>query len=285
MKIDELKHFLSEHALQPNRALGQNFLTDASTIESILNAAMPDNKRVLEIGPGLGALTSALCKRAHYVVAVEKDATMAELLRTLLPAENLTVVTQDFLETNVPALMGEGSYLAIGNLPYYVTTPIVEKLLLLLPDSMTLMVQTEAAARFFARPGDRVYGPVAVLSQYYYTPTQVLDVPNTCFYPAPDVTSTVVHLSRTEPRELQPAVFFRFLRRIFAMRRKTLRNNLARPSGFDAALESLGLPAGVRAEAIDPALLSALCLLFVSSGKEGKEQLADPKFAEEVNPS
>ena len=256
-----MKRLLAEAEHKPNRALGQNFLADGAVIARILDAAKIDGALAVEIGPGLGALTGPLLGRAARVIAVEKDARLSALLMRLLPDEKLTVVTGDFLEVDMAALTGGNAWHAVGNLPYYVTTPIVEKLLSGAPDSMTLMVQAEAAERFFAEPGARVYGPVAVMSQYFYKPQVVCGVPRNCFYPQPEVDSTVVRLCRAQDRPLDPAELLRFLKRAFAMRRKTLRNNLVPRSGFDAALERLGLPAGVRAEAVAPEQLASLCLM------------------------
>ena len=146
-----------------------------------------------------------------------------------------------------------------ANLPYYITTPIVERLLPLLPLSLTLMVQREAAARFSAGPGARVYGPVAVFSQLYYTVRHVMDVPRESYYPQPEVDSSVVHLARRDALpDAEPAALLAFLHRAFAMRRKTLWNNLARAPQAAAALAALGLPADVRAEALPPAALLAV---------------------------
>ena len=253
----------------PNPALGQNFLTDEGTIAKILETAEIEGQLVVEIGPGLGALTRPLSTLAAKVVAVEKDARLAEGLRTQLSSDHVTVITGDFLDADLPALTEGKPWVALGNLPYYVTTPIVEKLLVNGPESMTLMMQSEAAQRFFALPGDRVYGPVAVMSQYFYQPQPVCAVPPSSFYPIPKVDSAVVRLTRVE-RALDAPGFLTFLKRAFAMRRKTLRNNLAPKSGFDEALEALGLPAGVRAEAIPPESLAALYQLEREGGLQPK---------------
>ena len=256
---------LSKYNLTPNKALGQNFLVDENAIARIIEAADAKGKLVLEIGPGLGALTKGLCGVASRVIAVEKDAAMATALSASLPCENLTVVNRDFLDCDLTALTDGAPYIAVGNLPYYVTTPIVEKLLTHTPLSMTLMVQREAAERFFAKPGDRVYGPVAVLSQTLYTFEKALDVPRESFYPKPDVDSTVVRLTRDADATEDGAAFMQYVKRAFAMRRKTLRNNvLAHHTGFDEALVRLGLPAGVRAEAIEPATLRKLYGMYAA---------------------
>ena len=305
MDAAQIKRALSEAGLRPNAALGQNFCVDEARLAAIVDAADVAGRPVLEVGPGLGALTEPLLARAARVVAVEKDAALAALLSRRLAAAGarLAVYTADILRFDVAAAMeaapaapgnpaapggshspaapgapggsapgnpaAPGSsdspgapgaaFCVAGNLPYYITTPIVERLLPLLPLSLTLMVQREAAARFSAGPGARVYGPVAVFSQLYYTVRHVMDVPRESYYPQPDVDSSVVHLARRDALpDAEPAALLAFLHRAFAMRRKTLWNNLARAPQAAAALAALGLPADVRAEALPPAALLAV---------------------------
>lgn len=305
MDAAQIKRALSEAGLRPNAALGQNFCVDEARLAAIVDAADVAGRPVLEVGPGLGALTEPLLARAARVVAVEKDAALAALLSRRLAAAGarLAVYPADILRFDVAAAMeaapggshnpaapggshspaapgapggsapgnpaAPGSFhssgapgaafCVAGNLPYYITTPIVERLLPLLPLSLTLMVQREAAARFSARPGARVYGPVAVFSQLYYTVRHVMDVPRESYYPQPDVDSSVVHLARRDALpDAEPAALLAFLHRAFAMRRKTLWNNLARAPQAAAALAALGLPADVRAEALPPAALLAV---------------------------
>ena len=309
MDAAQIKRALSEAGLRPNAALGQNFCVDEARLAAIADAADVAGRPVLEVGPGLGALTEPLLARAARVVAVEKDAALAALLSRRLAAAGarLAVYTADILRFDVAAAMeaapaapgnshnpaapggshspaapggshspgapgssdspgAPGSsgnpgaaFCVAGNLPYYITTPIVERLLPLLPLSLTLMVQREAAARFSAGPGARVYGPVAVFSQLYYTVRHVMDVPRDSYYPQPDVDSSVVHLARRDALpDAEPAALLAFLHRAFAMRRKTLWNNLARAPQAATALAALGLPADVRAEALPPAALLAV---------------------------
>lgn len=296
MDAAQIKRALSEAGLRPNAALGQNFCVDEARLAAIVDAADVAGRPVLEVGPGLGALTEPLLARAARVVAVEKDAALAALLSRRLAAAGarLAVYTADILRFDVAAAMEAApaapgnpaapggshnpaapggshspaapaapapgaTFCVAGNLPYYITTPIVERLLPLLPLSLTLMVQREAAARFSAGPGARVYGPVAVFSQLYYTVRHVMDVPRESYYPQPDVDSSVVHLARRDALpDAEPAALLAFLHRAFAMRRKTLWNNLARAPQAAAALAALGLPADVRAEALPPAALLAV---------------------------
>ena len=258
-ETERLKQTLERYNLTPSKSLGQNFLIDAGTVERIADAAKIGGRDVLEIGPGLGALTQALLFRAARVVAVEKDARLAAVLPELCASSQLTVRCEDFLRTDVLHVMGGNGFSAVGNLPYYVTTPIAEKLLLLLPESATLMVQSEAAERFFAAPGARVYGPLAALARQYYEIAPVLDVPRSCFYPQPHVDSAIVRLVRKQTLPaLPPRTFFAFLNRAFAMRRKTLKNNFPGTPAAEA-LAALGLPANARAESLTPEQLMRLC--------------------------
>lgn len=252
---------MTEHGLRPNRALGQNFLTDAGVLGRIADAAVADALPLIEIGAGLGALTGALTARGAHVTAIEKDGALAAILEKEFPAAR--VVCADFLDADMAALTGGGDFCAAGNLPYYVTTPICERLLCALPARAVLMVQAEAAARFFARPGDRVYGPLAVLSQAFYTPEKLFSVPASAFWPQPEVDSAVVRLLRRDaPAPVAPAALLRFLKTAFGMRRKTLFNNFQRSPRLMEALLRLGLPAGIRAEAVAPDALAQICRMM-----------------------
>lgn len=238
----------------PNKALGQNFLSNNLVIDSILDAAQIDSKRVLEIGPGTGALTEGLLRRACFLAAVEKDGRLCDLLLARFGSA-LALQHADVLDADIPALMGPEPWHAVGNLPYYATTPIVLRLLSLLPASMTLMVQREAADRFFARPGDRVYGPVAVASQCFYSAEIVIQVPRACFNPPPEVDSVVVRLARKSTMAADATGFLLWVKQAFSMRRKTLYNSLLKDARLPEALLALRLTADVRAEALTPETL------------------------------
>ncbi|MDP3447680.1 MAG: 16S rRNA (adenine(1518)-N(6)/adenine(1519)-N(6))-dimethyltransferase RsmA [Eubacteriales bacterium] len=244
----------------PNKALGQNFLSNESIIEAILDGAQIVNKRVLEIGPGTGALTGMLIERASFLAAVELDARLCALL-TERYGERLTILHADVLDADIPALMGDNPWHAVGNLPYYATTPIVLRLLSLLPQSMTLMVQKEAADRFFAGAKGRVYGPVAVMTGCCYDAEVVVNAPRSCFTPPPEVDSVVVRLARNEQVVSSGASFLAFLKQAFSMRRKTLYNNLGKDERVPATLAAQGYPADARAEALPP---EALLQIFMA---------------------
>lgn len=251
----------------PNKALGQNFLTDERVIRAILDASDANGKIVLEVGPGTGALTQGLIEQAERLYAVEKDGRLCELLSERF-GERLTLLHTDFLEADIGSLVQGSTWHAVGNLPYYATTPIVLKLLSLLPESMTLMVQKEAAERFFAEPGDRVYGPLAVMTQCFYDAQTVLSVPRSCFHPAPEVDSVVVHLERNGTQEPNPASFLTFLKQAFSMRRKTLFNSLMRDPRLPDALSACEILQDARAEALEAKTLLRLCRRLNAVEKE-----------------
>ena len=251
----------------PNKALGQNFLTNETVIGAILDAADIRGKTVLEIGSGTGALTQGLLDRAFRVAAVEKDGRLCEVLRERF-GEKLTLVHADFLDADIASLMPGQSWHALGNLPYYATTPIVLKLLSLLPESMTLMVQKEAAERFFACCKDRVYGPLSVMTRCFYLASTALDVPRSCFSPAPEVDSAVVRLERNDTTVQNPEAFLAFLKQAFSMRRKTIANALLRDVRLPDALQACGVSQDVRAEALNPETL--LRLYNILSSQEAR---------------
>ncbi len=257
MENESPKHNPIPEGFVPNKALGQNFLSNESVIQAILDAAQIDGKRVLEIGPGTGALTDGLISRAAFLAAVEKDGRLCALLEQSFGG-GLSLVHADFLDADIQALMGMDPWNAVGNLPYYATTPIVLRLLSLAPESMTLMVQKEAADRFFATPKSRVYGPVAVATTSLYNAKVVVNAPRSFFRPQPEVDSVVVRLTRNEVAVENPAGYVSFLKQAFSMRRKTLYNVLNKDARVTALLESLGFSADIRAEAMPPIALLRL---------------------------
>lgn len=256
----DLRRALEEFGLSPNKKLGQNFLCDGHACDEIVRAAGPlSEKAVLEIGPGPGALTVRLVRAAKRVTALELDAGLCRLLDDRVPKENFTLVHGDALKENLTALLPEEKAAVVANLPYYVTTPILMRLLHELPqvDVMVLMMQKEVAQRLCAKPGGKAYGSLSIAVQYYAQAETVLQVSPNCFFPQPDVESTVVRLTRRAFSQTpqDETLFFEVVRQAFAMRRKTLWNNLAklRHMGKEkakAALEAAGLEASVRGEQV-----------------------------------
>jgi 16S rRNA (adenine1518-N6/adenine1519-N6)-dimethyltransferase len=212
----------------PRQKLGQHFLIRGSVLERIAAAACPARPDlVVEIGPGRGALTEKLLKRAARVVAVEVDPRLVERLQRRFASEpRLEIVRADVLETD---LAQWGRATIAGNLPYYIASPILEKVLRLNPPRAVFLIQKEVAERLVAQPGDRQYGYLTVRTALFADVHLLFEVKPSAFHPPPKVDSAVVLL---EPRARDPGLpdrdaFLRFVAQCFRQKRKTLRNNLA----------------------------------------------------------
>lgn len=228
---------VTRHGFQFKKSLGQNFLIDGNILDKIVEAAELDEAAgALEIGPGIGTLTQELCEAAKQVVAVEKDNRLLDVLaETLADYENVHIHHADVLEADLHALFAkwfQGMQVSVvANLPYYVTTPIVMKLLeeRLPLRNIVVMVQREVADRMAAKPGGKDYGALTIAVQFYTAPEIVCRVPESAFMPAPNVESTVIKLKvRSEPpvQVSDQKLFFHLVKASFAQRRKTLLNNL-----------------------------------------------------------
>ncbi|HET7580821.1 MAG TPA: 16S rRNA (adenine(1518)-N(6)/adenine(1519)-N(6))-dimethyltransferase RsmA [Bacillales bacterium] len=231
------KELLRKHGLSLKKSLGQNFLIDANILRNIVSSLnLTKANGVIEIGPGIGALTEALADEAGKVVAVEIDGRLVPVLRELFEnRENVKILHNDFLKLDLREIAREfepGQELMVAaNLPYYITTPILLKLLHSeLPlRSIIVMVQKEVAARMGAAPGDKDYGSLSIAVQYYAEAETVLNVPKSAFLPNPNVDSAVLRLDlRPEPavRVNDEEFLFKVVRASFGQRRKTIFNNL-----------------------------------------------------------
>ena len=246
--------------------LGQNFLVDVHAVERIV-AALGDlgGRTVVEIGPGRGAITGALAARAGHVLAVELDRELAANLRGQFPPARVTVVEQDVLDFDFPAACegppaAPGGRLRVaGNLPYYITSPILLKLAAshAVLDLAVLMVQREVADRVVAQPGSRDYGLLSVTVQMYGPVERLFTLPPGAFSPPPEVYSTVLRwrfAPRFDELGVSEHAFLRFVRSAFAQKRKTLANNLraagVAPAAAAAALDAAGVLPQARAETL-----------------------------------
>ena len=257
---------LQKHDFTVQKKYGQNFLIDTHVAEKIVAAAgIGKEDCVLEIGPGMGSLTQYLAEEAGYVVAVEIDRMLVPILQeTLRSYENVTVLNQDILKTDIRELAQhyhEGKPVkVVANLPYYITTPIIMKVLesRMPVSSVTVMVQKEVADRMQAQPGSKEYGALSLAVQYYARPHIAANVPPNCFIPRPKVGSAVIHLDCEGMPCLQvqdEVLLFKLIRASFNQRRKTLVNALrnAPELPYDreqilASIASLGWKETVRGE-------------------------------------
>lgn len=266
---------LSRHGFSFSKALGQNFLIDPTVCPEMARAATREGADcVLEIGPGIGVLTASLCEQAKQVVAVELDRRLFPVLReTLADYDNVELVEGDAMQLDLHALLrerfGEGARIAVcANLPYYITSPLLMRLLeCRLPiEKLVVMVQKEAAERLCAEVGSREAGAVTVAVRYYAEAHTRFTVGREAFLPAPKVDSAVIELCvRKSPAvELRDeAYFFKMVRAAFAQRRKTAVNGISAglnlpKAAVAEAIADTGLPADVRAEKIPMEKLAQL---------------------------
>lgn len=270
------KAILEKYGFSFKKSLGQNFLIDTNILRNIVDyAELTEGSAAIEIGPGIGALTEQLAKRCKKVVAFEIDQRLLPILAdTLEPYPNTSIIHQDILKADVARviqeeLAGIDDIMVVANLPYYVTTPIILKLLEenLPIRGIVVMLQKEVADRISARPGTKEYGSLSIAIQYYTEAETVMVVPKTVFMPQPNVDSAVIRLTkRKEP--LVPVISEDFLftvtRASFAQRRKTILNNLT------SQLE--------RGKEKKEQILQALSQAEIEPGRRG-ESLSIPEFA------
>lgn len=233
----QVKQLLANHHLRPNKRLGQNFLIDRNVLDRIVaESDAGRGVRVLEIGTGLGVLTQALAATGAQVVTVETDRSLAPVLNeTLGGIDGVELVMADFLKLDLPEFLSErfdGKWTVVGNLPYYITTPIVLKLVEAkhcVSDAL-VMVQREVAERLCSSPGEENYGSISVFVSYHFELRSVMRVSRNVFYPIPEVDSEIIALSpRAQPpvQLVDEELFFRIVRAAFGKRRKTLTNALS----------------------------------------------------------
>ena len=268
---------MTPSAPRPRKRLGQHFLIDPNIVRKIVTLAeLRPNETVLEIGPGRGILTRALCAAAKTVIAIEMDQRLGDYLtETLADCRNLDLRIGDALEFPYEQLP-EGA-VVVANLPYYISTPLLFKLLEARAriDRLVLMLQTEVARRLVAQPGANDYGILSVLAQYSAVPSLVFQVSASCFRPRPEVGSAVVRLVMQKQRFVRvedEALFVRTVRAAFAHRRKTLLNSLRdegmRPETIAHALERVAIAPSRRAETL---ALGEFAALSDALGKAGTD--------------
>ena len=260
-----------KHRFQLSKSLGQNFITDKNVIERIVEGAGPtEDDLVIEIGPGIGVLTAEAAQQAAKVVAIEIDSKLIPILdETLAEYDNVEVINKDILKTDLNGIIDEqrakgsfsGDVKIIGNLPYYITTPIIMHILenSIRAESITVMMQKEVADRIKASPGNKTYGAISAAVQYYCEVEQVVSVPKEVFVPRPKVDSAVLKLTIRDKKPvdlIDEKAFFACIKSGFGQRRKTLLNSLTGTYGLPKdeirrILEEAGIDPVRRAETLD----------------------------------
>jgi len=259
---------LNKYQFVFQKKFGQNFLIDTHVLDKIIRSAeITKDDFVIEIGPGIGTMTQYLASAAREVAAIEIDKALIPILEdTLSGYDNVTVINEDVLKVDICKLVEEKNegrpIKVVANLPYYITTPIIMGLFEShVPlESITIMVQKEVADRMKTGPGSKDYGALSLAVQYYAKPELIANVPPNCFMPRPKVGSAVIKLTRHENppvKAMDENFMFRIIRASFNQRRKTLMNGLnnapditVSKEAVGKALEEMGLPAGVRGEAL-----------------------------------
>lgn len=268
MKLYEsacIREIKEKYGFKFSKSLGQNFLTDKNIIDKIIEGMdIHEDDTVLEIGPGIGVITYEAAQQAKKVIAVEIDKTLIPILeQTVGYLPNVEIINEDVLKLDVNGALqkaGAGNVKIVGNLPYYITTPIIMKLLQegVKAESITVMMQKEVADRIKANPGTKAYGALSVAVQYYCLAEKVADVPRSVFVPQPNVDSMVLNLKLRKEKAVQVVdekLFFECIKSGFGQRRKTLLNSLQNVQGVNKtligeALEAAGIEPVRRAETL-----------------------------------
>ena len=266
--LQETKFIMKKYNIKANKNLGQNFLVSNDAINQIVNSGeIEKDDLIIEIGPGLGTLTKELLEKAKKVICVELDNKMVEILNERFSLyDNLEILNQDILKTDLKEIIKKEKnqnnikdVKIIANLPYYITTPIIMKLLEEKLDlkSITVMIQKEVAERLIETPGEKNTGAITYTVYYYAEAKKITEVPNTSFIPEPEVTSEVIRLDiRKDPpvETKNTELMFKIIKNAFMQRRKTLLNSLTNTKIFNnkdegaKILKTLNLSENIRAE-------------------------------------
>lgn len=280
--LEETKFIMKKYNIKANKSLGQNFLINKEVVETIVKSAdIKKDDLVIEIGPGLGTLTEFLLQKAKKVICVELDKKMINILNDrFLIYDNLEIINDDILKLDLKDVISKekkeiNNVKVVANLPYYITTPIVMKLLEdnLDIESITIMIQKEVADRLIETPGGKNTGAITYAINYYAIPEGIMEVPNSSFIPEPEVTSKVLKLKiRKEPpvKVENEELMFKIIKSAFMQRRKTLLNALVNNNIFKSKeegikiLNDLGMEANVRGEKLTLQDFANLSMLLSS---------------------
>lgn len=266
--LEETKFIMNKYNIRANKSLGQNFLINEEVVNKIVGSSEISNEDlVIEIGPGLGTLTKFLLEKAKKVICIELDPKMITILNDRFKLySNLEIKNEDVLKVDLKDLIqkekelnGVKNVKIVANLPYYITTPIIMKLLEeeLDLESITVMIQKEVADRLIAIPGDKNTGAITYTVYYYSLGEKIIEVQNNSFIPEPEVRSEVIKLTirdRTPVNVKNKELMFKIIKNAFMQRRKTLLNSLNNSNIFNSkgegtkVLKEVGLPENIRAE-------------------------------------
>lgn len=255
---------LNRNGIFAKKKFGQNFLIDSNIVMKIVKTAnITKETNVIEIGPGIGAMTEILAKEAGKVLCFEIDEDMVNILNEEIKNDNVKIVNKDFLKVDLDEEMRyfiePKNIVVVSNLPYYITTPIIFKLLEYSKniEKMVFMVQKEVSERLTAKPGSKEYGSLSVLIELNGTMKKEFNVSRNCFYPVPNVDSEIVsmEINKNDSALKNNPIFGKFIQNIFEMKRKTLANNICKKTNFsrddlNKILQKLGLSESVRAESL-----------------------------------
>jgi 16S rRNA (adenine1518-N6/adenine1519-N6)-dimethyltransferase len=259
----QLKEIFLRYDFTPLKRLGENYLIDSNVKDNIIKqASLSEDDTVLEIGPGFGALTMDIARSGARVVAVDKDRKAFAILKELAGGEfpRLTLVHDDILKFDIGGIRSDKKIKVMGNLPYYITTPIIELLIrnAAAIGSILIMIQREVANRLLARPGTKEYSSISCFVQYYTKPAYLFTVKKSSFYPAPEVDSSLIRLDVLEEPSVKvedEALFFKVVRSAFNQRRKSIINSLSRELALDipksdlsGLLKEIGIDPSIRPE-------------------------------------
>lgn len=258
----KMKTLLGKYGFNLKKMYGQNFIIDENVINNIINISDIDNNTlVIEIGPGAGSLTYKLALNAKNVLCYEIDTTLKEILNEVLQNQNnVDIIYNDFLRANVKEDLKKYQFdklYVIANLPYYITTPIIIKLIEdnINVDKIVVMVQKEVGDRFKAKPGSKDYNSLSIFLNYYFEIKKVLDISKNVFIPKPNVDSIVIEFKRKEKLQSlkDKELFFKLIKDAFKQKRKTLRNNLKEYdlNKIEKILKVYNYDLSTRAEQID----------------------------------
>lgn len=278
---DDTREILKKYNIKADKSLGQNFLISDEVVDGIVDSANIEKEDiVIEIGPGLGVLTNLLLQKSNNVIAVELDSRMVSILKDRFKEkDNFTIIHEDILKVDLAKIINDrkssnSKVKVVANLPYYISTPIIMKLLENneIIDEIIVMVQKEVGERLTAKTGERLAGAITYAVSYYSNASKVIDVPKESFIPSPKVESVVIKLElKKNVQEENKELLFKIIKSAFAQRRKTLENALINgkivisKEKIQEIFDELGIEKNVRGENLSLEQYESLCKIIVKS--------------------